>query len=728
MDQEFRIRRKNGEVVPIRASSMEEATAVIDQMDGVPAPIMQRGGGWNASIEAYRPNVLESFVDRGKEFVSNLAEIPGALVDMAKQTSPADPLRPVRNMASAIGKGIMESSARSAERQGGGMRSLLGAVPVAGPYVMDKVSDIEEGNLQKVVGETGFDIASLLLPGKMAAKVAPAKSVAGASPTLSMAERLGIRPKRAWGGMLDKPIYDPLKNAPGDPKQILAKGQALTNEELVKIGAAPVTDALTIDQLQSGARRNIGAVKDEALRKVDVAQGQERNLRDLIAQKDAVKLPEPAVPNLSAKFPSIDPSEAADPILARLKAGRTAATDALGKKVGAARLPFADVPMREEDLARIVDRFGASPEVKSAIGKLLWDGPVGEGTPRQILSAGAAARVPVQGATLPILGPSGSVVSRVPKRGAVPEMQGIGAGSIPPKVTFADVNAIYDELQKAPKTDLLARRAARELKDAAMAQLKAQNLDTSALEAANKTFRAEVGIPYRKGQPMRSLALEEAQKPVAALQIPLTEGRSWEALVKSLDDASQYGGAPAAAAEKAALRRTVANNNMGLAQGMDAFTKNWRTASPRMKKAVFAEDAAEIDKVIDLLDYSKKQAAWGETRAQMRSNALKDVQGNVVSMRDRMKAEAAAVQPTKDLTILDEVWSQYAPSKHITDSGLLPTSDIGIAALLARAEGHGRNGVRNFRIALEKAIKLGQPASLYNLVASTVREKKKENR
>lgn len=157
----------------------------------------------NAEPDPARPGVVESFVNRGVQAVKGLA---GFGLDAAKSALTLEGQATfLPRLAKNMYEGAVDTGAEAIARQfpegvdnlpdaklfRGAMRGGAAAVPVIGPYVMNKVSDIEEGNWRKVVGETGFDLLSTAAPksvpptlGKMRAmtkavgETAPAQKVA----------------------------------------------------------------------------------------------------------------------------------------------------------------------------------------------------------------------------------------------------------------------------------------------------------------------------------------------------------------------------------------------------------------------------------------------------------------------------------------------------------------------------------------------------------------------
>jgi hypothetical protein len=244
------------------------------------------------------------------------------------------------------------------------------------------------------------------------------------------------------------------------------------------------------------------------------------------------------------------------------------------------------------------------------------------------------------------------------------------------------------------------------------------------------------------------------------MNIPLNNGKAWEQVVRSMDDAAVHGGAPKADFET--LRRTVTYNNLGLSQGLDTFTGKWRSASPRMKSAVFGpSETKAIDSLLReygaVTQQFKQATSWADTRARVRGRALQEVEENMAASRGDSIARAKTardstaarakdsetalamkaqdldarvgqvqvdkVVPTPQFRVLEEVWNQYSPTRNLTDSPFLPHTLPGFARLLAAHV--ATKSARTLRTALYQATKLGRPAMLYNLVARQTRIERK---
>lgn len=342
---------------------------------------------------------------------------------------------------------------------------------------------------------------------------------------------------------------------------------------------------------------------------------------------------------------TVDPATAGDDVLFRVKAGQKAASNVLGPAVSEAKKPFLDQPMPADELARVAGKYGQEfPGVTDATGKLLFD----------------------EGAGL--------------KYGAVDDIK-------------RKLGYVGSDKNRA------ASALSRDLQDTSLKVLEDRGLDVSKIRKANADYASQLGKRgmYTKGRPGQMLKTAiDSGNTSQALNIPLTEGRAWEQVVKSLDDPVLYGGGDAAVEggvrAKEMLRRSVVHNNMGLNEGLPVFRKNWQGASPRMKAAVFSpQEVKAVDSILSTFDSSLSAAKTGPI--------------------------------TKDMAILQEVWSQYSPTRNLVNSPFTPTSEVGLARLLGAAM--ARNSTKALRTGLYQATRLGRPAMLYNLVAKQTRLERK---
>jgi hypothetical protein len=583
-------------------TSDEVMQAAVKRHLGVAAPVTSRGGA-PSTIGPRNPGFFESFGEQAGDIAGSVLELPGAAVDAVKTLgNPYEPQKAL-GFLKDVGSGVVDA-----------IKGRLNLIP--------------EGRVAEFAGRTAADVASAVIPGKVGAMVRPAKSVAGGSGIVRVAEELGIQPKRQWFGMRDKLTADPLHGAPGDQSKILAKSTEAANTELARMGVPPVTDATSVDSLRRAVKTNISGAEATAAEKAQAAI-------------DAARTK--AIGDLTSRVGApVDPSVASDAVVRGVSTGRSAASNVLGGAVAEAKKPFLSEPINAQELARIARGYGQEfPGVVDASGKLLFEEGAGPG-----LTYGAVDDIKRK------LGYIGSDKNRA------------------------------------------ASSLSRDLQESALGELKGRGLDTSKIEAAQAAYKSGYADPYLRGQPARVLKGAIAGKPVAALNIPLKEGAAWEQLVASLDDPVRLGGDDVVAATKTAtvnkemLRRHVANNNMGLSQGLEPFIKNWRAASPRMKTAVFGDAVGDVDAV--LRDY-----------------------GSVASARP------GEIVKTPRLLQLEEVWNQYAPTRNLTDSPFLPHTPTGLARLLAVSMATKSTGA--LRHGLYQATRLGRPAMLYNLVAKQTR-------
>lgn len=362
----FKVQRKNGQVQAVEATSHAEAISVVEQMDG--------GAASRPPTPPSRPGVVESFVRRGVEGVRGLGRLASdaasASVGVSPETGLPDPtasLTFLPKLAKNVYEGVVEGGGEAIARQfpkgvdnqeedadfyTSVARGGAAAVPIIGPYVMNKVGDVEEGDWRKVTGETALDFASAVA-GKLGKVVKRSPNVKGGSPILRQAEELGIEPKRRGFGLSDQPAHNPLEGAPGDPATILRRSVEAANPELRSLGAGEVSDIQNLDQLRRSVKEKLSGVKDAR-----VKAALDKGRSDV-----ASKVGEP-----------IDPTTAGDSIVARVKSGRKAASNTLGPAVTDAKAPFLKESLDPDELARVAGKYGQEfPGVTDATGKILFD-------------------------------------------------------------------------------------------------------------------------------------------------------------------------------------------------------------------------------------------------------------------------------------------------------------------------------------------------------------------
>ncbi len=123
---------------------------------------------------SYRPKVetpvevpkgaAQAFVDRGIETAKGLGSLA---LDAGKSALTLEgQAKFLPRMAANMYEGAVQSGADAITRQQTPLRKAAAAVPVLGPYVMNAVSDIEEGKGAEVAGRTAFDALTLATPAK----------------------------------------------------------------------------------------------------------------------------------------------------------------------------------------------------------------------------------------------------------------------------------------------------------------------------------------------------------------------------------------------------------------------------------------------------------------------------------------------------------------------------------------------------------------------------------
>lgn len=135
---------------------------------------------------APKKGILESFIDRG---VSTAKGLGGLASDAAAAMigGPLEQATFLPRLASGMREGLIQSGADTISREAlqgqphGATGAALSMVPGVGPYVMDKVNEVDQGDWRKVAGETGFDALAALAtsPGARAGAGAIVKAVPG---------------------------------------------------------------------------------------------------------------------------------------------------------------------------------------------------------------------------------------------------------------------------------------------------------------------------------------------------------------------------------------------------------------------------------------------------------------------------------------------------------------------------------------------------------------------
>lgn len=109
-------------------------------------------------------SAAQAFVDRGIETAKGLGSLA---LDAGKSALTLEgQAKFLPRMAANLYEGAVQSGADAITRQQTPLRKAAAAVPFVGPYVMNAVSDIEEGKGSEVLGRTAFDALTLATPAK----------------------------------------------------------------------------------------------------------------------------------------------------------------------------------------------------------------------------------------------------------------------------------------------------------------------------------------------------------------------------------------------------------------------------------------------------------------------------------------------------------------------------------------------------------------------------------
>jgi len=171
----FKLEGRDGKIYPIEASSIEEAESVLDSLVGAS----------ETTAAPEKKGFFESFAERGVEAAKGL----GSLALEAGKAAAGGPMSQATFLPN-LAKGMYEGAAADREaaiarqfEKDSPLRTGIAAIPLAGPYVMNAVSDIEEGKGAEVAGRTAFDALTAALPTKpgMALASRAAKGTKGAA-------------------------------------------------------------------------------------------------------------------------------------------------------------------------------------------------------------------------------------------------------------------------------------------------------------------------------------------------------------------------------------------------------------------------------------------------------------------------------------------------------------------------------------------------------------------
>jgi hypothetical protein len=163
---------------------------VYDDMDDVDLDqkIRSKFPGVYDDVPDSGKGIVDSFLGKGVDMLSGMAQrvAPAA---KAAFGSPKDKADFAIDTVKGLYQGAVDSGADAIARQlpAGAeemtgeevVRGGLAAVPLVGSYVMNTVSDLEEGKWRQVVGEKGFDALAMAAAAKSPAIIRPLKKIGG---------------------------------------------------------------------------------------------------------------------------------------------------------------------------------------------------------------------------------------------------------------------------------------------------------------------------------------------------------------------------------------------------------------------------------------------------------------------------------------------------------------------------------------------------------------------
>lgn len=154
----YEIQSPKGKTYEIEAESMPSGAQL-------QALLYRMEGASKADVQPEAPkSAAQSFLDRGVETAKGLGSLA---LDAGKSALTIEgQAKFLPRMAANMYEGAVQSGADAITRQQTPTRKALAAVPVLGPYVMNAVSDIEEGKGAEVAGRTAFDALTLATPAK----------------------------------------------------------------------------------------------------------------------------------------------------------------------------------------------------------------------------------------------------------------------------------------------------------------------------------------------------------------------------------------------------------------------------------------------------------------------------------------------------------------------------------------------------------------------------------
>lgn len=138
-----------------------------------------------------------AFVDRGMEMLEGMGSLG---LDAAKSALTLEgQVGFLPRMAKNMYEGMVEGGAEAINRQTSPERKGLAAVPVVGPYVMNVVSDYEEGKGPEAEGRMAADALSTLIPGSKAGRAGAGIAARGAAKGAKAGAGLAVKAGKAVG-------------------------------------------------------------------------------------------------------------------------------------------------------------------------------------------------------------------------------------------------------------------------------------------------------------------------------------------------------------------------------------------------------------------------------------------------------------------------------------------------------------------------------------------------
>lgn len=165
-----------------------------------------------------------------------------------------------------------------------------------------------------------------------------------------------------------------------------------------------------------------------------------------------------------------------------------------------------------------------------------------------------------------------------------------------PEAEGYDSAATFGEVNRAA-SDLSRSRAGKLAGEDLSAKIR-QSLSRQDPVAGRKLASAEEEAvtrlaPFEKGGPAHVLSNADKFMPEAGVSESLANTTHWEQKMKSVGNDYR---------STKMLREHVAHNMLGLGEDFGAFKIKWRQAPPATKTAIFGDDAAAIDSILDTSD------------------------------------------------------------------------------------------------------------------------------